>query len=236
MELLWTGPAGIDRIAEVAMTERVDGDLSISTVDPDELEPRREGLTAGPWSWLRQIHSDRVVDVRFPGEHRGTFADAAFTRCDDAVLVAHAADCVPVALISADDASEDAMVGAAHAGWRGLEAGVLESLARAMRSAGAGAIKAIVGPHICERCYEFGTADLDRLARRFGSAIVGETATGAPALDLAAAVQAECERIDVAACVVSGRCTACEPERFWSHRARAETGRQAMTVVIRRRA
>lgn len=229
MELLWSGPVGIDRIAHVAMTERVDGDLSISTVDPDELDQRRKQLTVGSWSWLRQIHSDRVVDVRYPGEHRGTFADAAVTQCADAVLVAHAADCVPVAMVAADPG----IVAAAHAGWRGLESGVLESVARTMRSAGAASITAVVGPHICARCYEFGARDLDRLARRFGSTIIGQTATGSPALDLAAAVRAECDRIDVAPHLVSGRCTAGEPERYWSHRARAETGRQAMTVVIR---
>ncbi|MFP5321653.1 MAG: polyphenol oxidase family protein [Acidimicrobiia bacterium] len=211
-------------MARTAFTTRHDGDLRIGG-DPAELEERRRAVADAPWTWLRQVHGARVVTVTRPGEHAGTEADAAVTTVPGAVLAVHTADCVPV-LLEAEGA-----VGAAHAGWRGLVGGVLEGTVDALRSLGAGAVTAHVGPHIRARCYEFGAAELDQVAARYGDAVRVETAWGTPALDLAAGVRAALEPLDVAV-VDHGGCTACEPDRCFSHRARADQGRHAAAIWL----
>ncbi len=60
--------------------------------------------------------------------------------------------------------SPSGVIGAAHAGWRGLDAGVIEATWQAMTELGAEDIDFHIGPHIGVECYEFGADDLDRLA------------------------------------------------------------------------
>jgi purine-nucleoside/S-methyl-5'-thioadenosine phosphorylase / adenosine deaminase len=123
------------------------------------------------------------------------------------------------------------VVGAVHAGWRGLAAGIVERAAERMRATGASDVTAVVGPCIHAGCYEFGADDLDRVVERCGEVARGVTADGRPALDLPAAVRAALVR--AGATVVGGDapCTACD-RRFFSHRARGDTGRQALLVWI----
>jgi len=215
----------VRRSVTVSFSTRGDGDLRIGT-DPDVLAERRGRLAPGAWTWLRQVHGADVVVVDRPGAHAGAEADAAVTDVPDAVLAVHTADCVPVLL------DGGTVVGAAHAGWRGLVGGVLERTVDAMGSLGATDVVAHVGPHIRARCYEFGAAELDEVAARCGDAVRAETAWGTAALDLTAAVHGALEPLGVRV-VDHGGCTACEPGRCFSHRARADTGRSAATIAIR---
>lgn len=214
------------RSVTLSFARRDHGDLRIDR-DPADLEPLRQQVAPGAWTWLRQVHGADVVVVDHPGAHAGAEADAAVTDVPGAVLAVHTADCVPV-LLSAD---AEGVVGAAHAGWRGLVGGVLERTVEAMQALGAGEVTAHVGAHIRPRCYEFGPAELDRVAQRLGDAVRSETAWGTPALDLAAGVRATLVPLGVDV-VDHGGCTACEPARWFSHRARADTGRQAATIVL----
>ena len=88
---------------------------------------------------------------------------------------------------------------------------------------------ALLGPCIRPGCYEFGADDLAQVARRLGDGVRGTTATGAPALDVPAAVRAALGRVGVVEVDDVGICTACSPVHF-SHRARRELGRQALVV------
>src|SRR5947209_17415238 len=93
-----------------------------------DVERRRRAVVDEPWTWLRQVHGAEVVRVNRAGENAGRSADAAVTdspRCAIAVL---AADCPPVVLAG------DGVVAVAHAGWRGLLAGVLPATVLAMRA------------------------------------------------------------------------------------------------------
>jgi hypothetical protein len=119
--------------------------------------------------------------------------------------------------------------GAVHAGWQGLVAGVVEAAVAAMRDLGAGDVTATLGPCIHAECYEFSPADLDSVAAAYGPTVRATTAAGRPALDLVAGVTA-------AVTAAGGRmvdgiatCTACGDRQF-SHRARRDTGRQALVV------
>jgi copper oxidase (laccase) domain-containing protein len=106
---------------------------------------------------------------------------------------------------------------------------VLSTTVEQMRRLGATAIRAEIGPHIHRCCYEFGLDDLDTLVACFGPSARSVTNAGRPALDMTAAVIAALAQLGVPAESI-GPCTGCHGDRYWSHRARGERGRQAMVV------
>lgn len=114
------------------------------------------GLPVAP-VWLRQVHGTAVfragADAADAGEPE---ADAAVTSVPGTVLAILTADCLPV-LFCADDGRE---IGAAHAGWRGLAAGVLEATVAAMDTAPGGLI-AWLGPAAGPQRYEVGVEAYD---------------------------------------------------------------------------
>jgi copper oxidase (laccase) domain-containing protein len=166
------------------------------------------------------------VVVDGPGHAAGAAADAAVTAAAGAALVVRTADCAPVALLA------DEAVGIVHAGWRGLLLGVVEAAVAAVRDLGAGSLRAAVGPCIAGERYEFGVADLDLLAGRYGDSVRARTGAGRPALDLAAGVDAALRAAGVEMIERHGACTAAEPERWFSHRARRDRGRQGTFVWL----
>jgi YfiH family protein len=104
------------------------------------------GLPAEPL-WLRQVHGTDVAEG--PAGVDEPVADAAVARGPGQVLAILTADCLPVLFASVDGQT----IGAAHAGWRGLAAGVLENTVKAM---GAEGIRAWMGPAIGGGSYEVG--------------------------------------------------------------------------------
>ena len=209
-------------MTSVVFTDRSHGDLAVGSVGVDE---RRRAIVDAPWTWLRQVHGAEVVVVTHPGEHAGVEADAAVTAVPGVVLAVQVADCAPVALVS------DAAIGVVHAGWQGLVAGVVPAAVAAMRSLGAGTITATVGPCIRAECYEFGPADLDRVAAKLGDRVRSHTSWRTPALDVPAAVRASLVAAGVDDIVDDGTCTACSLHH-WSHRSRRDHERQAVVAWI----
>jgi YfiH family protein len=178
------------------------------------------------WTWLRQIHGAELVIVDRPGQWSGAEADAAIVTVPEAAVAVHTADCVPIVLAAPD------VVGVVHAGWRGLAAGVVDEAVAAMRRAAPdGEVGAVIGPCIRVECYEFGPSDLDRVAASLGDAVRGRTSSGAPALDLTAGVNIALRRSGVTSIDDDGSCTACD-RRWFSHRARGETARQAAVAWL----
>lgn len=214
----------------VAFTGRGEGDMGHGGAAVEqvsrEVEARRRAVVDLPWTWLHQVHGADVVRVTRPGDGAGTRADAAVTAEEGCALAVLTADCAPVAL-----ASSEGVIGVAHAGWRGVAAGVIEATVAEMEALGATAIEAAVGPCIHAECYEFGATELDAVTARLGDTVRATTAAGTPALDLPAAIRIGLERAGVETVVDTGVCTACSPDHF-SWRARAEKQRQA-TVVWR---
>jgi len=213
-------------VGRVLMSHREDGNLS-SVQKAAEVDPVRSALAPGPWTWLRQVHGHAVVTVNSPGDGAGTEADAAVTAVVGAVLAVQVADCVPVAFLS-----DEGVIGVAHAGWKGLAGGVLRATHKAMQDLGARHFRAVVGPSICAACYEFGESELEALADQFGPEVRGETAQGTPAMDMEAGVRSALGQLGVQDVAWHNDCTSCHPERFWSWRARSESGRQAMIVMM----
>jgi YfiH family protein len=164
-------------------------------------------------AWLKQVHGARVVDAhQATGEPE---ADAAVAHGAGAVCVVKAADCLPVLL--ADEAGT--VVGAAHAGWRGLAAGVIEATVDAMR-APPGVLLAWLGPAIGPRAYEVGeevrAAFLARDAQL--AAAFAPNRPGHWLLDLYAAARQRLAARGVTRVFGGGFCTYSEPERFPSWR------------------
>ena len=209
------------RRAEIRFSDRSEGDFGGGS--PQQRAP----VATGRWTRLRQQHGAVVVTVTAPGGDDGVAADAAVTAVSEAVLAIRSADCAPVALVAAEG-----VVAAVHAGWRGLAAGVVEHAADAVRRLGGRELRAYVGPCIHPECYEFGIEPLGDLAERLGPEIVSRTAWGAPALDIPAAVRAALRRAGIDDVIEANRCTACEAEAWYSHRARGETGRHVLATWI----
>ena len=149
----------------------------------------------------RQVHGTRVV-VDAEGIEE---ADGQVTTRPGVAAMVLVADCLPVALAGPGG------IGVVHAGWRGLAAGVIEAGVDAT-----GAVCAAIGPGIGPCCYEVG----DDVRAVFG--------TTGPTLDLKAIARARLEQAGVREIHDCGLCTACDAERFFSHRRdRGLTGRQA---------
>lgn len=220
----------------LAFTDAADGDLRVDA-DTDDLARRRARIAAHPWTWLRQVHGADVVVVDRPGDGAGAEADAAVTATPGAVLAVHTADCAGVLLAGAR-AGGAPVVGAAHAGWRGLSLGVLQATVAAMADLGAERLVWRLGPCISPAAYEFGEADLDALCDRYGEDLRSRTADGRPALDLRAGVRAALSDAGLDAAPDAGDggggpvpCTALDAG-FFSWRARRDTARQAAVVWV----
>lgn len=191
------------------------------------------GSDPAEWICLHQVHGARVYpsDVAGPTAGRpAPEADAAVSTESDAVLSVLTADCAPVALVA------PGVVGAVHAGWRGVLAGVLEAAVAEVRRRSDGPITAVLGPCIHPECYEFAAADLERIAARLGPEVAGETAGGQLALDLPVAVALALTEAGVTDITDIGVCTACSADHF-SHRRDGSlhgvTGLQTMLVAAR---
>jgi YfiH family protein len=228
---VWT-----DRHGGVSAAPFDDANLSVSVGDdPESVAVNRRSLaerlglcSPEEWCWLRQVHGAVVVagdPVTARPRSEPPRADAAVTTRPGVPLVVQTADCVPVALVG-DDA-----VGVVHAGWVGLLAGVVEAAVTRMRAVGTGAVRAALGPCIHPADYEFGQADLDRVAAALGSSVQARTSEGAPALDLPAAVQAALARAGVTDVLDVDVCTFRSDAHF-SYRRDGTTGRQALVAVL----
>jgi YfiH family protein len=179
--------------------------------------------------WLRQVHGSTVVDAATVAEP--VAADASFTDAADVVAAVMIADCMPVLLTD----TGGRCVGVAHAGWRGLAAGVIQATVRAMRDRigdPSGELLAYLGPAIGPGHFEVGVEvmtamreGLPRAADAFVPAGPGKYFADLPELGRQALAQAGVSRIH------GGRdCTYSEPERFYSYRRDRVTGRHAAII------
>lgn len=177
----------------------------------------------GHWVWLRQVHGADVVTVA-EASAVPLAADAAVTTRIGLPLVVLVADCAPIALVA------PGAVAVVHAGWSGLEQGVIANAVAEVRKVGGDPVAAILGPCIHPAHYEFGADLLERLVARFGPEVAGHTADGRPALDVPAGVRAALAAAGVDDYRDVDVCTAASPDYF-SARHEGTTGRQAVIVV-----
>jgi YfiH family protein len=198
-----------------------------------DLHARRLGT--GWVNFPQQVHGPDVlvVDRDRAGRRRITRGgapgvDALVTADPGVPLGVLVADCLPV--LFADPVAR--VAGAAHAGRRGLVAGVLQQTVAAMVELGAvpGRTAAVIGPAVCGRCYELPVAMRDEVeAAAPGSATL--TRAGTPASDLPGGARRVLETLGLAAVREVGICTV-EDTRFYSYRRDGVTGRFAGVVML----
>lgn len=181
---------------------------------------RLRALVPSEPRWLHQVHGARVIDA----DNTASLvqADAAVAHKRGTVCIVKVADCMPV--LFADEAGS--AVGAAHAGWRGLAAGVLEATVAAMRAASP--IHAWLGPAIGPAVYEVG--DEVRAAFAGHEAAFRPTRPGHWLMDLYAIARAKLEAKGVARIHGGGFCTYTERERFFSYR--RDRGEKRMAAAV----
>lgn len=190
----------------------------------------------GTPAWISQVHGTDVVDAATVGRDLPVrVADASYATRVGVVCAVMTADCLPVLFADLDGK----VVGAAHAGWRGLADGVLQATVAAMKSAGAGEITAWLGPAIGSTQFEVGDDVLERfmvdavepnkVAAAF-SAYPGRPGKYLADMNaLARLLLSQCGVEDVAG---GNHCTASDPSRFYSYRRDGVTGRLASLIWL----
>lgn len=186
----------------------------------------REGLNlpAEPL-WLEQVHGIMVCDAHGPAD--GRCADAAYADQPGVVLAVMTADCLPVFFASRDGRE----IGVAHAGWRGLEAGVLEATLDRF-DAPASEIVAWLGPAIGPAAFEVG----DEVRAAFmahdteaGKAFV-PARPGHWLADIYCLARQRLAARGVTSAYGGDLCTVSDPARFYSYRRDGVTGRMASLI------
>lgn len=209
---------------------------------PDKVRRNRErlaGILPAPANWLEQVHGAEVVEIktspkpRTPIGVRAPRADAAVTFEPGCVLAVMTADCLPV--VMTDHAAS--VVGVAHAGWRGLAAGVLENTVMQLhRQLGPdAALRAWIGPAISQSAFEVGAdlreafLDVDPATAFYFSEKVNTVQPGAQKwlADLPGLARHRLAAAGVQNIQLSGYCTFKDEDLFFSYRRASRTGRMA---------
>jgi YfiH family protein len=192
-------------------------------------ENRRRLRTALPAEpvWLSQVHGTRCV--RAESTLPGAEADACVTREPGRVCAVMTADCLPVLLCD----RAGTVVGIAHAGWRGLLAGVIEATAAAMEAA-PGELLAWLGPAIGPAAFEVG----EEVRTAFAAVDPAAAAAFAPRgngkwlADIYALARLRLSALGVASVHGGGFCTVTDADRLFSYRRDGTTGRMASLIWL----
>ena len=197
--------------------------------DPEAVRSNRRrfveacGLPAEP-PWLRQVHGTHVISE---GNAPDQPADAIVGKRPGAICAVLTADCLPVVFASADGGE----IAAAHAGWRGLAAGVLEAAVAAL-TAPAGDVLAWLGPAISQAAFEVG-GEVREVFVQSDPGAAGcfwQNERGRWQADLYGLARLRLERCGVMRVFGGGRCTFGEPDAFFSYRRDGQCGRLATFV------
>jgi YfiH family protein len=188
---------------------------------------------------LFQKHSGEAVIAEKPWKDgKAPEADAIVTAKPGLAIGVLTADCAPVLFCDA----EAGVIGAAHAGWKGALAGIVEATVKAMTELGARPerITAVIGPAISQEAYEVGQDFVEQfLAGEPDSSafFITHEGTGEPHFDLPSYVGERLARAGVGAIADLGFCTYCEETRLFSyrrsqHHGEDDYGRQISAIVL----
>jgi YfiH family protein len=206
------------------------GDDPAAVLANRKLTAQALGLDPGRVVWMNQVHGAGVAEVDGPWADEAEIpsVDALVTARRGLALAVLTADCVPVLL--ADPVA--GVAAAAHAGRPGMVAGVVPAAVAAMVRLGAdpARITALTGPSVCGRCYEVPEGMRAEVAA-VEPASHAQTSWGTPAVDVAAGVHAQLERLGVRDARRSPTCTMESHDHFSYRRDRA-TGRLAGYVWL----
>lgn len=187
------------------------------------------------WQWLEQVHGDRVVRVEKP--QTAVAADGLITGTAGLACCVLTADCLSV-FIAAADGSE---VAVAHAGWRGMLAGIIANTVRAM-SVPAEQLLVFLGPAIGPCHFEVGGEVRDAFLASWSDSIGANliaacfqpaASTGKYLADLFQLAALQLAALGVRQVSGSGECTFCEQEKYYSFRRSGKTGRMLSMIYLK---
>ena len=214
--------------------------LNVSFVvgdDDERVRANRARLTGAlgieRFATAQQVHGDRVVRVgaKRAGagfddpEDRIPDADAMVTTSGGVALGVLTADCVPVVAASA----AEGRIAIAHAGWRGLAAGIVGAIAGLFERGNE--VRVALGPAIGPDHYVVGEDVALAVAAGTQAGAVTERRNGTTRLDLTGTIRTELRALGIRRVDDTGLCTACESGRFFSFRRDEVTGRQAGVAI-----
>lgn len=237
----WPAPAGVGALSTTRLGGASQGPWQGFNLgnhvgdDPAAVARNRQeladnaGLDPRNIGWLRQVHGTRVVSLN--GELQAEpEADASISEQPGLACSILTADCLPVLFCN----QAGTRVAAAHAGWRGLSAGVLEQVV-----AGLGApetLMAWLGPAIGPKHFEVGPEVLDAFLDFDTSASLAFSARGARPghfmADIWLLARQRLELAGVTQIYGGGLCTVSDPQRFFSYRRDGQTGRMASLIWL----
>ncbi|HEY0779166.1 MAG TPA: polyphenol oxidase family protein [Gemmatirosa sp.] len=178
------------------------------------------GGETGRFATARQVHGAELIAHTdgWRGWLRGPAADGHVAPTRGTTLAVTVADCVPVYLAHPSGAT--ALL---HAGWRGTVAGIVPAAIRHLASLGhaPGELRLLTGPAICGACYEV-SPDV------FGQ-LTGRSVDRPTTVALDGVIARQARAAGVGECWAADRCTRCDNDRFYSHRA-GDPGRQVGVV------
>jgi YfiH family protein len=221
----WPAPANVHALS----TTRHGGlDFALHADDASRARAALRAVVPAEPRWLSQVHGTTIADVDADTDSV-LQADGAVTRRAGQVCAVLSADCLPL-LLAADDGTA---VGAVHAGWRGLAAGVIEAGVAAMRMDPA-RLLAWLGPAIGPSAFEVGDEVRAAFCDRDASA-ASAFAAGRPGkwyADLYALARRRLAAGGVARCFGGGRCTLSEAGTFYSYRRGGSERSKRMATLI----
>lgn len=233
----WPAPAGVRAFVTTrsgGVSEGAYASLNLSATNGDDearvvrnREIVRARLPEMP-RWMRQVHGVAVANLDERGEGAPT-ADAAVAGMRGRVCNVLTADCMPLMLCD----TEGRRVSVAHAGWRGLAAGVVESAVSAL-AASPDKVLAWMGPAIGPRAFEVGPEVREAFVREDAGAEAAFVPHGAGKhlADLYALAKQRLARVGVTSVYGGGFCTYHETERFFSYRREKRSGRMGAFIWI----
>ena len=200
------------------------------------------GYDPARMAYTLQVHGNEVrqvteADCRELYSPRQYTADGLVTRTPGLALICYTADCVPVLLCD----GAQGVIGAIHCGWRSSVADILGRAVDSMRALGARpeTLCAAIGPAIGFCCFEVGAEVVEAAEAWIGP--LGPLVRPHPEtrgkyfLDLRTANARRLEQLGLLPehIAVSGACTMCAPETYWSHRyTRGKRGAQGAVIVL----
>ena len=234
----WDAPRGVEalcttRIGGVSCSPYASFNLGMHVGDDNAQVSRNRQLLGENLElpddpdWINQTHGTRVVTLE---QDQSRDADAAITRQAGCIAVVMVADCIPI-LIASRDASE---VAAIHAGWRGLQAGVIQSALRDLHSQPESLV-AWIGPAISQANFEVGDEVRDAFLKTnpMTAEFFITHGPGHWLCDLSGIAELVLKQQGVSAISRDQHCTFRDKDLFYSYRREGVTGRQAALIWIK---
>lgn len=229
----WNAPPNVHAV----MTTRIGGvskspfdSFNLATHVDDDLETVLENrrllktelnLPSEPF-WLEQIHSNTVVEVS--NDLILPKADASFTNQKNVVCVVMTADCLPVLMCSKDGEK----IAAIHAGWRGLENGIIAKTIEALKAKD---LSVWLGAAIGAECFEVGDDVRDAFLKKSADYSVAFKKNNSQWLaDIYQLAQIELAHLGIKNVFGGEFCTVTDAEKFYSYRREKQTGRMATLI------